>query len=89
MNKIKKLALKVLDFCSLISHDKKLSITNIAVIVLITKMALAPSIDWPTTAALMLSLLNYSHKRVNVTKDLSLNKTLIEDVKTEMGKLIK
>lgn len=43
--------------------DNTLSLTNIGVMVLLTKIALAPSIDWPTTATMLLSLLSYNFKR--------------------------
>lgn len=58
-----KLFCKVLRFFNLVDRSCNLSITNIAVIVLITKMALATEIDWPTAAGLMVALLNYAHKR--------------------------
>lgn len=43
--------------------DNTLSLTNVGVMVLLTKIALAPSIDWPTTATLLLSLLSYNFKK--------------------------
>lgn len=43
--------------------DNTISLTNVGVMVLLTKIALAPSIDWPTTATLLLSLLSYNFKR--------------------------
>lgn len=43
--------------------DNTVSLTNVGVMVLLTKIALAPSIDWPTTATLLLSLLSYNFKR--------------------------
>lgn len=58
---------KVLKFFSLTDRAGNLSITNVAVIVLITKMAVS-TFDWPTAAALFMSLLNYSHKRQESAK---------------------
>ncbi len=55
---------KILQFFNLTDAQGNLSISNIAVIVLITKIALAPVLDWPTAAALLMSLMNYGHKRM-------------------------
>jgi uncharacterized protein YlxW (UPF0749 family) len=58
---------KLLRFFNLVDRSCNLSITNIAVIVIITKMALAP-FDWATAAGLMVALLNYAHKRSESNK---------------------
>ena len=60
---IKKHLCKVLRFFNLVDRGCNLSITNIAVIVLITKIAMSPTIDWQAAGALMVALLNYAHKR--------------------------
>lgn len=65
---MRKFFCKILRFFNLVDRDCNLSITNIAVIVLITKMAMASEIDWPTAAGLMVALLNYAHKRNAVNK---------------------
>lgn len=55
---------KALKFLSIMDYSgKAISITNVALIVVISKIALSPVFDWPTAAALLLSLLNYSHRR--------------------------
>lgn len=54
--------LRVLD------EQGNLSLTNMGIMVLIAKIALANPLDWPTTAALMLALLNYGHKRIEASK---------------------
>lgn len=51
-------ALKITD------PDNTISLTNIGVMILLGKIALAPDIDWPTTATLLLSLLSYNYKRM-------------------------
>lgn len=58
---------KTLRFFNLVDRSCNLSITNIAVIVLITKMAVS-DFDWPTAAGLMVALLNYGHKRSETNK---------------------
>lgn len=60
---MKKFFCKTLRFLNLVDRSCNLSITNIAVIVLITKIAMAPTLDWQTAAALLVTLLNYAHKR--------------------------
>lgn len=54
---------RILKFFNLVDRSGDLSISNIAVIVLITKIAFAATLDWATAATLLMALLNYSHKR--------------------------
>ena len=54
---------KILNFFQLADRAGNLSISNIAVIVLITKIALAATIDWGVVSGLLITLLNYGHKR--------------------------
>lgn len=58
----------VLRFFNLLDRGNKLSITNIAVIVLIVKMALAPAFDWTAATGLFVALFNYAHKRSETNK---------------------
>ena len=51
-------------FLNLLDNDGNLSITNIAVIVGITKMALAHQFSGVDATSLVATLLNYAHKRV-------------------------
>lgn len=53
-----------LSFLSLLDNEGNLSITNIAVIVAITKMALASQFTSVDSVALIGTLLNYGHKRM-------------------------
>lgn len=53
-----------LKFFNLIDRAGKLSITNMAVYVLIVKLALSPDMDWAVVAGLLVTLLNYSAKKV-------------------------
>lgn len=57
----------ILRFLNLLDYEGNLSISNIAVIVLITKIAVSP-LDWPTAAGLMIALLNYHGKRITIKK---------------------
>lgn len=60
---MKKFFCSVLRFLNLVDRSCNLSITNIALIVLITKLALAPQFSIPEVAAFFMALLNYGHKR--------------------------
>lgn len=53
---------------SLLERSGKLSWTNLAVAVCIVKIAVAPTFSIPEVAALLLSLLNYGHKRYESNK---------------------
>lgn len=58
---------KVLAFLNLGDRQGNLSVTNLAVYTLLAKIAMSPTLDWPTASGLLIALLNYSHKRqVNV-----------------------
>lgn len=55
--------LKVLSFTGIVGEDGNLSLTNIAVIVCVTKMALAVQFSGVDAVALIGALLNYAHRR--------------------------
>ena len=59
---------RVFTILKLIDDKGELSLTNIGVMVLLTKIALAPAVDLPSVGALMLTLLSYGHKRHVATK---------------------
>jgi hypothetical protein len=59
---------RVFTVLKLIDDKGELSLTNLGVMTLLTKIALAPALDWPTASGLMLTLLSYSHKRHVTTK---------------------
>ena len=60
---------QALTFLSLVGEDGALSITNIAVIVCVVKIAIAPTFSITEVGALMVSLLNYAHRRHVGSKD--------------------
>ncbi len=55
---------RLLSFLNLLDSDGNLSITNIAVIVMVTKIALMTQMTGVDAVALVSTLLNYSHKRI-------------------------
>lgn len=52
-----------LKFLNLIDRAGRLSITNVAVYGLLLKLLASPGLDWPVVAGLLVTLLNYGHKR--------------------------
>ncbi len=55
--------LKILDFLNLLSYDGKLSLTNIALIVLVGKLVVSPSPDLATVGSVVIAFANYMQKR--------------------------
>ena len=53
----------LLNWCNLLDRSKKLSITNLAVLICVAKMAIAPQVSLVDAGMLLISLLNYGHKR--------------------------
>lgn len=54
---------KVANFLNLLDAQGKLSITNVAVIVCLLKLALAPAASITEAGTLLAALANYAHKR--------------------------
>lgn len=59
---------KTLRFFNLVDRSCNLSITNIAVIVCVAKIAIAPTFSIAEVGALLISLVNYGHKRTESAK---------------------
>ena len=66
---------RVLNFLNLLDSEGKLSITNIAVIIILIKLALSPSASITEAGTLLLVLANYALKR----KAINDNKQPIEE----------
>lgn len=61
--------IKILKFLNLLDESgDAISLTNIALVVLIAKMALASIVDWPSVVAVITAFGNYSHKRYVASK---------------------
>lgn len=54
---------RVLTFLNLLDNSGNLSITNVAVIICLVKIAMASQFSGTEVGALVATLLNYSHKR--------------------------
>lgn len=72
--------LKLLKFCNCLDRGGKLSITNLGVIVLLVKVAAAPNMDWAVVAGLLVTLLNYGHKRMSEPKSVDVPNTSNEAI---------
>lgn len=55
--------MRILGFLNLLDDGGNLSITNIGVYALICKFLISAHADWPSSVALIGTLLNYAHKR--------------------------
>jgi flagellar biosynthesis component FlhA len=60
--------IKLLNWLNLLDYSGKLSITNCAVVLLLVKIAYAPTLDWAVVSGLLVTLLSYSHKRYENNK---------------------
>lgn len=79
MSKINKLLNKgkqVLEFLNLLDHKEHLSISNTAVMICVIKIAFAAQVSLVDAGALLIALLNYSHKRLESNKAAKESKTL-------------
>ena len=72
--------LKLLKFMNCLDRAGRLSITNLGVIVLLVKVAVSPNMDWAVVAGLLVTLLNYGHKRVNEQKTVEVPQTSNEAI---------
>ena len=57
-----------LRFLNLLDKDNNLSISNIAVCIVLFKLAIAPSLSLIDAGTLLVTLMNYAHKRHSVAK---------------------
>ena len=73
--------MKVVNFLRLIDAEAKLSITNVAVYVVLVKVAIAPEFTLMDAGALFVTLLNYSGKKI-------INKIKEPETKQEPGSAV-
>lgn len=83
---MKSLLLKPLVFLRLVdAHDGSLSLTNVAMYVALTKLAVAPQAGVTEVATLLLALLSYSAKKVINRKAVAA--PAVEDIKAQVASL--
>lgn len=80
---------KLLKFLNLTDRANNLSITNIALIILLVKLAIMPTLALPDVAAFFIVLLNYGHKRMESNKaakeEAILTNSAVLDLKEELA----
>ncbi len=54
---------RLLTFLNLLDSENNLSITNLAIYLLVGKMMFSPALDWPSVTAMIVTFANYMHKR--------------------------
>ena len=72
---------------NLIDSQAKLSLTNIALYVVLVKLSLTTNISLTECGALLLALLNYSHKRYVVSKTPPPVEPLNQKIEAEVANL--
>ena len=75
--------MKLLKFLNLLDRQNNLSITNFGVFIILIKIATSP-FDWATAAALLVTLLNYSHKRHIDSNQTIKDSSLVDDKINEL-----
>ena len=78
----------VLRSLQLFDRDNKLSLTSIALMVIICKLALAPTLDWTIITTFSLALLNYNSKKL-ITKHSDDKNTIDQERITGVEEAIK
>ena len=70
-------------------RSNNLSITNIALIILLIKLALMPTLALPDVAAFFIVLLNYGHKRMEANKAAKEEAKLTSQLSVSMDEKVK
>ena len=82
---------KVVNFLNLTDAAGKLSITNLAVLICLVKLAISPSASITEAGALLAALVNYGHKRaINATPepaDTSAIDSKVEEIQATVSNL--
>lgn len=84
--------IKALEFLRIVdAHDGKVSLTNVAVMVVVLKILFVPQFSIGEVGALLIALLNYSAKKVIHSKSTppieSSLETQVKDLESQVSKL--
>lgn len=79
--------MKALDFLNLLDYHKKLSITNVAVIIMVVKLAFIPTFNLTEVAAFFIAMLNYGHKRIQNNQIETTEKKSTESIIAEIDEI--
>lgn len=58
-----KYTLRVLDFLNILDYSKRLSLTNISLVLLVGKLLVTPNPDFAVVGSVIIAFANYAHKR--------------------------
>jgi hypothetical protein len=78
--------LNLLAFLNLTDTKGNLSLTNSAVFIVLAKIAIEPTIDWTVVSGLLITLLNYGHKRYELNRHHEIPDDLSSSVKEAVEK---
>jgi hypothetical protein len=80
---VKKIA-RSLKFLNLLDKDSNLSISNIAVIIVLVKLAFTPSLSLIDAGTLLVTLMNYAHKRHSGSKQVQQSSEFEQSIKDKL-----
>lgn len=81
--------IKSLKFLNLIDREGNLSISNIAVIIVLVKLTLSPVLSIVDAGMLLVTLMNYAHKRHSVSKSIKIDDNYKNEITTQISELSK
>jgi hypothetical protein len=55
--------LKILDFLNILDYSKRISLTNVSLMLLVGKLLFTPSPDFAVVGSVIIAFANYAHKR--------------------------
>lgn len=73
-----------LRFLNLLDKDSNLSISNIAVLIMLFKLALTPSLSLVDAGMLLITLMNYAHKRHSSAKSITQSNEFESNIKSKL-----
>ena len=82
-----------LNFFSILDNEGNLSISNLAVIVVLVKLAIAPTASLTEAGALLVTLANYAHKRIvnqqatNTPEEVNPLKPQVDEMQTKLEEM--
>jgi hypothetical protein len=55
--------LRILDFFNILDYNRRISLTNVSLMLLIGKLLVSPNPDFGTIGTVIVAFANYAHKR--------------------------
>lgn len=76
---------RTLRFLNLLDRDNNLSISNIAVCIVLFKLAVTPSLSLIDAGTLLVTLMNYAHKRHSSNKSVAQSSEFESAIKSKLN----